>query len=157
MLTDHLVGRVLITRYKDYVKNTTLLFIGTGSLLNNKVTKVLYISVVSYNILANITSFKDLIGKLYTVTIGREESQIIYIVKEIEVPSLNPILSDLDLSNKVLSLEKQTLKPKGKGKVKGRLVSSSAIEGLASTKKSRSRIRAQALVLVRRRRSLYLL
>jgi len=139
------------------VKNTTLLFIGTGSLLNNKVTKVLYISVVSYNILANITSFKDLIGKLYTVTIGREESQIIYIVKEIEVPSLNPILSDLDLSNKVLSLEKQTLKPKGKGKVKGRLVSSSAIEGLASTKKSRSRIRAQALVLVRRRRSLYLL
>ncbi len=139
------------------MKNTTLLFIGTGSLLNNKVTKVLYISVVSYNILANITSFKDLIGKLYTVTIGREESQIIYIVKEIEVPSLNPILSDLDLSNKVLSLEKQTLKPKGKGKVKGRLVSSSAIEGLASTKKSRSRIRAQALVLVRRRRSLYLL
>ncbi len=51
------------------------------------------------------------------------------------MPLLNPILSDPNLSNKVLLLEKQTPKPKGKGKVKGRLVSSSAIEGLASTKK----------------------
>ena len=47
------------------------MFIGIGSLLSNKVTKVLYILVVSYNILANITSFKDLIKKLYTITIKK--------------------------------------------------------------------------------------
>jgi len=82
------------------------LFIGTGSLLNNKVIKALYILVVDYNVLANITSFKDLIKKLYTMTINREELQIIYIIKEIEVSLLNPILSDPNLSNKVLLLEK---------------------------------------------------
>ncbi len=69
------------------------------------------------------------------MTINREELQIIHIVKEIEVLLLNPILSNPNLSNEVLLLEKQTLKPKGKGKVKGQLVSSSIIEGLASTKK----------------------
>jgi len=62
------------TRYKDYVKDTTLLFIGTRSLLSNKATKVLHILVISYNMLANITSFKNLIRKLYTMTISREES-----------------------------------------------------------------------------------
>ena len=82
------------------------MFIGTGSLLNNKVIKALYILVVDYNVLANITSFKDLIKKLYTMTINREELQIIYIIKEIEVSLLNPILSDPNLSNKVLLLEK---------------------------------------------------
>jgi len=70
------------------------------------VIKALYILVVDYNVLANITSFKNLIKKLYTMTINREELQIIYIIKEIEVSLLNPILSDLDLSNKVLLLEK---------------------------------------------------
>ena len=111
------------------------MFIGIRSLLNDKVTKALHISVVSYNVLADITSFKNLIRKLHTMTINREELQIIHIVKEIEVLLLNPILSNPNLSNEVLLLEKQTLKPKGKGKVKGQLVSSSIIEGLASTKK----------------------
>ena len=64
----------MTTRYKEYVKDTTLLFIGIGSLLSNKVIKVLYILVISYNMLANITSFKNLIRKLYTMTISREES-----------------------------------------------------------------------------------
>ena len=56
------------------MKDIILLFISIRSLLNNKVIKVLYILVVGYNVLVDITSFKDLIRKLYIMTISREES-----------------------------------------------------------------------------------